>query len=40
DTISFHKGRKAKAADTLGIGRKTLHRKLTEWGDSSAEEES
>ncbi|MDR1575502.1 MAG: sigma-54 dependent transcriptional regulator, partial [Treponema sp.] len=39
DTISFHKGRKAKAADTLGIGRKTLHRKLTEWGDSSAEEE-
>jgi DNA-binding NtrC family response regulator len=40
DTISFHKGRKVKAADTLGIGRKTLHRKLAEWGESPAEAES
>jgi DNA-binding NtrC family response regulator len=33
DTISFLKGNKSKAAETLGIGRKTLHRKLAEWGD-------
>jgi DNA-binding NtrC family response regulator len=36
DTLSFHKGNKSKAAETLAIGRKTLHRKLAEWGDVSA----
>jgi DNA-binding NtrC family response regulator len=28
--VSFHKGNKSKAAETLGIGRKTLHRRLGE----------
>jgi DNA-binding NtrC family response regulator len=32
DTLSLNKGNKSKTAETLGIGRKTLHRKLTEWG--------
>jgi DNA-binding NtrC family response regulator len=27
--VNYHKGNKSKAADTLRIGRKTLHRKLT-----------
>jgi DNA-binding NtrC family response regulator len=29
DTLSFLKGNKSKTAEVLGIGRKTLHRKLT-----------
>ena len=33
ETISAQKGNKTKAADILGIGRKTLHRKNTGWGD-------
>jgi DNA-binding NtrC family response regulator len=33
DTLSFFKSNKSKAAKTLGIGRKTLHRKLTGWGE-------
>jgi DNA-binding NtrC family response regulator len=33
DTLSTQKGNKSKAADILGVGRKTLHRKLTEWGE-------
>ena len=33
ETLSFHKGNKSKAAETLAIGRKTLHRRLAEWGD-------
>jgi DNA-binding NtrC family response regulator len=33
DTISFYKGNKSKAADSLAIGRKTQHRKLAEWDD-------
>jgi DNA-binding NtrC family response regulator len=28
--IGFHKGNKSKAAEVLGIGRKTLHRKIVE----------
>ena len=31
ETISYAKGNKTKAADLLGIGRKTLHRKLSEY---------
>lgn len=31
ETISFASGNKTKAAELLGIGRKTLHRKLSEW---------
>jgi DNA-binding NtrC family response regulator len=34
DTLSFNKGNKSKTADTLAIGRKTLHRKLAEWGEN------
>ncbi|MDR0524538.1 MAG: sigma-54 dependent transcriptional regulator [Spirochaetaceae bacterium] len=30
DTLSFHNGNKSKTAEVLGIGRKTLHRKLTD----------
>ncbi|MDR0403177.1 MAG: sigma-54 dependent transcriptional regulator, partial [Treponema sp.] len=33
DTLGFFKGNKSKTAETLKIGRKTLHRKLAEWGD-------
>jgi DNA-binding NtrC family response regulator len=39
DTLSFYKGNKSKAAETLGIGRKTLLRKLDEYGLGSQEEE-
>jgi len=39
--LAFNKGNKSKTADVLGIGRKTLHRKLTELGleDSVDEDE-
>ncbi|MDR0587094.1 MAG: sigma-54 dependent transcriptional regulator, partial [Treponema sp.] len=33
DTLGFFKGNKSKTAEVLNIGRKTLHRKLAEWGD-------
>jgi DNA-binding NtrC family response regulator len=33
DTLSLVKGNKSKAAEVLNIGRKTLHRKLAEWGE-------
>ena len=31
-TLAAHRGNKTKAAAVLGIGRKTLHRKLAEYG--------
>jgi DNA-binding NtrC family response regulator len=34
DTLSSVKGNKSKAADVLAIGRKTLHRKIAEWGET------
>jgi DNA-binding NtrC family response regulator len=40
DTLTFHQGNKSKTAETLAIGRKTLHRKLAEWGDLSAPAEA
>jgi DNA-binding NtrC family response regulator len=33
DTLSACNGNKSKTAEVLGIGRKTLHRKLAEWGE-------
>ncbi|MDR2143877.1 MAG: sigma-54 dependent transcriptional regulator [Treponema sp.] len=38
DTLGFFKGNKSKTAETLNIGRKTLHRKLAEWGDATEED--
>ena len=37
ETISYCKGNKTKAADLLGIGRKTLHRKIAESSGSDSE---
>jgi DNA-binding NtrC family response regulator len=39
DTLSAQKGNKSKAAEVLSIGRKTLHRKLSEWGEPEDGEE-
>jgi DNA-binding NtrC family response regulator len=39
DTLSSLKGNKSRAAEALGIGRKTLHRKLADWGEGGGEEE-
>jgi DNA-binding NtrC family response regulator len=39
DTLSANKGNKSKAADILGIGRKTLHRKLADWGEGEPDED-
>jgi DNA-binding NtrC family response regulator len=33
DTLRRLKGNKSRAAEILGVGRKTLHRKLAEWGE-------
>ena len=33
ETVSSQKGNQTKAAEILGIGRKTLHRKMPGWGD-------
>ena len=42
ETLAAYNGNKSKTADVLGIGRKTLHRKLDEFaagaGESSGEE--
>ena len=40
ETLSFCKGNKSKTADMLGIGRKTLLRKLTEYNLGGNEEET
>jgi DNA-binding NtrC family response regulator len=37
DTLSAHKGNKSKTAEVLAVGRKTLHRKLAEWGEEGEE---
>jgi DNA-binding NtrC family response regulator len=37
DTLSSLKGNKSRTAETLDIGRKTLHRKLAEWGEDAGE---
>jgi DNA-binding NtrC family response regulator len=34
DTLSSLKGNKSKTAEILAIGRKTLHRKLADWGEA------
>ncbi|MDR2618051.1 MAG: sigma-54 dependent transcriptional regulator [Treponema sp.] len=39
DTLSANKGNKSKTADILGIGRKTLHRKLAEWLPDSVQDD-
>ncbi|MDR1788050.1 MAG: sigma-54 dependent transcriptional regulator [Treponema sp.] len=37
DTLSLCKGNKSKTAQVLGLGRKTLHRKLAEWQGAGGE---
>ena len=37
ENLSFNNGNKSKTADILGIGRKTLHRKLQEYGIEDGE---
>ena len=38
--LAVNKGNKTKTADILGIGRKTLHRKLDEWNEGGDENET
>jgi DNA-binding NtrC family response regulator len=38
DTLSAQRGNKSRTAEVLQIGRKTLHRKLAEWGDETEDE--
>jgi len=35
ETLSTNKGNKSRTAEVLDIGRKTLHRKLSEYGETS-----
>jgi DNA-binding NtrC family response regulator len=37
DTLSSLKGNKSRTAEVLAIGRKTLHRKLSGWGEGAEE---
>ena len=37
ETLSTNKGNKSRTAEVLDIGRKTLHRKLAEYGDMAAD---
>ena len=37
ENLAANKGNKSKTADILGIGRKTLHRKLQEYGIGDGE---
>ena len=37
ENLAANKGNKSKTADILGIGRKTLHRKLQEYGIGESE---
>jgi DNA-binding NtrC family response regulator len=39
DTLGHLQGNKSKAAEMLAIGRKTLHRKLSTWGDGTETEQ-
>ena len=39
ENLAANKGNKSKTADVLGIGRKTLHRKLAEYGMAAGEDE-
>jgi len=41
ENLAANKGNKSKTADILGIGRKTLHRKLQEYGmeDESSQDD-
>jgi DNA-binding NtrC family response regulator len=39
NTLTYYKGNKSKTAEILGIGRKTLHRKLAEYGIEKSQEE-
>jgi DNA-binding NtrC family response regulator len=40
ETLAAQNGNKTKTADVLGIGRKTLHRKLVEYGETGDSDES
>lgn len=39
ETINYCGGNKSKASEVLGIGRKTLHRKLSEYRDGNGDDE-
>lgn len=39
ETLSSNKGNKSRTAEVLDIGRKTLHRKLAEYGEAGADED-
>jgi DNA-binding NtrC family response regulator len=38
DTLAANQGNRSKTAEVLAIGRKTLYRKLAEWGETPADE--